>query len=110
MRGMNLARAGLLALFAASCGRGDSNNVMAHQANALDPAQVDLALGPEIGNTDTDTDANGVEAANEVNAVDPVDSRDAPRETPRVVNREATPADTSETPDSAQEDENGVEE
>lgn len=108
MRGMNLARVGLLALVAASCGGGDSNNVMAPQANALDPAQVDLALGPEIGNADTDP--NGVEAANEVNAVDPVDSSSAPRETPRVVNREATPADTSETPDSAPEDENGVEE
>lgn len=40
-----------LAIAAASCGGGGSDNVMSPQANALSPAEVDAALGPETGNT-----------------------------------------------------------
>ena len=36
-----------LAGFAAGCGQGNSDNVMSPQSNALTPAEVNEALGPE---------------------------------------------------------------
>ena len=36
-----------LALAGAACGQGNSDNVMAPQSNALTPAEVNAALGPE---------------------------------------------------------------
>ena len=53
-----------LALAAAACGQGNSDNVMSPQANALQPADVNAALGPE--------DMNGVDlnqAANNLNGI-----------------------------------------
>ncbi len=53
---------GALAVVAAvaACNQGDADNVMAPQANALTPAEVNLALGPE-----PDAIANDVNASDE---------------------------------------------
>ena len=39
------------ALALAACNKGNADNVMAPEANALDPAEVNAALGPEVTNT-----------------------------------------------------------
>ena len=54
-----------LACAAAACSQGNSDNVMAPEANALEPAEVNAALGPEVTNS---TDMNMT--ANDINAVD----------------------------------------
>jgi hypothetical protein len=54
-----------LALAAAACSQGNSDNVMSPEANALEPADVNAALGPEVTNT---PDMNMT--ANDMNAVD----------------------------------------
>jgi len=62
---MNLGKAAsliALAIAAAACGQGNSDNVMSPEANALDPADVNAALGPEITNTPATT-ANDLNAA-----------------------------------------------
>jgi hypothetical protein len=106
MRSMKLVQLVVLALAAASCGGGDSDNVMASQLNALDPAQVDRALGPEIATAD----ANGAETADEVNAVDPVEPTTPPNQGPAAGNRAAASPDPSDSPEAAPEQENTVEE
>lgn len=53
-----LAIIALNGLAAAACSQSDSGNVMASNANALTPAQVDLALGNEALPTDGDLVAN----------------------------------------------------
>jgi len=40
-----------LALAVAGCSQGNSDNVMSPEANALQPADVNAALGPEVTNT-----------------------------------------------------------
>lgn len=70
---MRLAAALALVFGSAACGPGDSDNVMATSANALTPAQVDLALGPELPNNAV----NAVNAVNAGNAVDSVNGADA---------------------------------
>lgn len=40
-----------LAAAAGACGQGSSDNVMSPEANALSPADVNAALGPEATNT-----------------------------------------------------------
>lgn len=55
-----LAAVVALAVGAAACGQGNSDNVMSPQANALTPAEVNEALGPETGNT---TDLNASDLA-----------------------------------------------
>ena len=52
-----------LAAAASACGQGGADNVMAPEANALDPAQVNLILGPEAP-------ANSLDA-NSVNSIEP---------------------------------------
>lgn len=60
-----------LAIAAAACGQGNSDNVMSPEANALEPADVNAALGPE----DTNTSAIPELEANEINTVTvPVDN------------------------------------
>jgi hypothetical protein len=54
-----------LAVVGAACSQGNSDNVMAPEANALEPADVNAALGPEITNTG---EANM--SANETTALD----------------------------------------
>ena len=49
-----------LALAAAACGQGNSDNVMSPEANALEPADVNAALGPEIAANATVNDMNGI--------------------------------------------------
>lgn len=79
MEHMRLAAALALLFGSGACGPGDSDNVMATSANALTPAQVDLALGPELPNAA----GNAVELANEAgvtaseNAVEAADEEDA---------------------------------
>jgi len=50
--------------FAAGCGQGNSDNVMSPQSNALTPAEVNEALGPETpvvaDNNMLGTDMNGI--------------------------------------------------
>jgi hypothetical protein len=50
--------------FAAGCGQGNSDNVMSPQSNALTPAEVNEALGPETPvvaeNNMLGTDMNGI--------------------------------------------------
>lgn len=76
---MRLTAALALLFGSAACSQGDSDNVMAASANALTPAQVDLALGPELANAE----GNAVESANEAdatasqNAVKAADTEDA---------------------------------
>lgn len=53
-----------LAIAAAACGQGNSDNVMSPEANALQPADVNAALGPEDVNA---TDLNMT--ANDMNSV-----------------------------------------
>ena len=56
-------------LAAAACSQGNSDNVMSPQANALEPAQVNEALGPETANTtDLNVSANDL-ATNEDESV-----------------------------------------
>lgn len=45
--------AGMIALTVAlaACSQGNSDNVMSPEANALQPADVNAALGPEVTNT-----------------------------------------------------------
>jgi hypothetical protein len=53
-----------LAIAAAACGQGNSDNVMSPEANALQPADVNAALGPEDMNaTDLNMTANDMNAA-----------------------------------------------
>jgi hypothetical protein len=54
-----------LALAASACSQGNSDNVMSPDANALDPADVNAALGPEVTNI---PDMNV--AANDMNVVE----------------------------------------
>jgi hypothetical protein len=52
-----------LSIAAAACGQGNSDNVMSPEANAVSPAQVNAALGPEVTNS---TDMNAI--GNDMNA------------------------------------------
>lgn len=69
MKVLKLAAVAAAAIAAASCGQGNSDNVMAPEANALTPAEVNEALGPETGNsTDLNISANDL-ATNEAEPV-----------------------------------------
>jgi hypothetical protein len=48
-----------LALALAACNQGNSGNVMAPDSNALDPAEVNAALGPEVTNTPAANNVDG---------------------------------------------------
>jgi hypothetical protein len=64
MRLAKICGVAALAIAAAACNQGNSDNVMSPQANALEPADVNAALGPEVTNTSeanmTGSDVNGV--------------------------------------------------
>ena len=49
------------AMAAAACGQGNSDNVMSPDANALDSADVNAALGTEVTNTPDANDMNAVD-------------------------------------------------
>ena len=65
MRLVKLGTAAALAVAAAACGQGNSDNMMSPDANALEPADVNAALGTEVTNTQ---DMNMT--ANDMNVVD----------------------------------------
>ncbi|HET9810587.1 MAG TPA: hypothetical protein VFP53_02685 [Sphingomicrobium sp.] len=69
MRVGKLFGAAALAIGLCACNQGDADNVMAPSANALDPADVNLALGNELP------------ATNDVNAVANEESADTAGET-----------------------------
>ncbi len=54
-----------LAIAAAACSQGNSDNVMSPDGNALTPAEVNAALGPEVTNTPGPiaNDTNATDAA-----------------------------------------------
>ena len=54
-----------LALAAAACGQGNSDNVMSPEANALEPAEINAALGPEIATNATASAMNGIGSTTE---------------------------------------------
>lgn len=54
-----------LAVAAAACNQGNSDNVMSPQANALTPAEVNEALGPETNGTDMNVTANDMNGIGE---------------------------------------------
>jgi hypothetical protein len=83
MRKFGLVAAAALAAAAAACSQGSSDNVMAPEANALDPADVNAALGPEI-TAIPDSNLSG----NEIAGVDNSAGTNAV---------EAEPANTSDT-------------
>ncbi|HEU4809417.1 MAG TPA: hypothetical protein VFS69_02050 [Sphingomicrobium sp.] len=53
---------------AAACSQGNSDNVMSPEANALEPADVNAALGSEVTNT-PDANATTTDETNEASAV-----------------------------------------
>ena len=65
MRLVKLGTAAALAVAAAACGQGNSDNMISPDANALEPADVNAALGTEVTNTQ---DMNMT--ANDMNVVD----------------------------------------
>jgi len=65
MRLVKLGTAAAFAVAAAACGQGNSDNMMSPDANALEPADVNAALGTEVTNTQ---DMNMT--ANDMNMVD----------------------------------------
>lgn len=81
---VRLIIAALTVLVVAACSQSDSDNVMAASGNALTPAQVDLALGPElasnagnVGNVvDSPNEAAASASENEDEAADTEDALD----------------------------------
>ena len=65
MRLVKFGTGAALAVAAAACGQGNSDNMMSPDANALEPADVNAALGTEVTNTQ---DMNMT--ANDMNVVD----------------------------------------
>ena len=69
MKPLKLTAIAVAAIAAAACSQGNSDNVMAPEANALTPAEVNEALGPETGNSaDLNDSANDL-ATNEAEPV-----------------------------------------
>jgi len=93
---LKLAWVAALATATAACGQGDSGNVMAQEGNALTPAQVDAALGPELANGG-DNQINGVEG-NAVEESEAVEAADAAEPRPRAEPQPETEPEPAETP------------
>ena len=100
MRTLKLTCGAALVVAAAACGGGDSDNVMATQGNTLSPAQVDLALGPEVANAPADAldpgnavDASATPATNGAAAApQPIQAENRPAEPPEDDEAKATDA------------------
>jgi hypothetical protein len=73
-----------LAVAAAACGQGNSGNVMSPEANALQPADVNAALGPDVTNT---TDMNAL--ANNLNGTTNDSNTAYPPDEPGMTNNSA---------------------
>lgn len=106
MRRTRLASALALAFFAAACGLGDSENVMAQRANALTPEQVDAALGPELANV-VDNGAAPDNMTVAPPATEPAESSPPADEAP--VSRRAAEPEPEVAPDNAPAEEPPVE-
>lgn len=78
-----------IALAASACSQGSSDNVMSPQGNALQPADVNAALGPEVTNTpDMNVRSNEV-TANETNSTGVPNINDQPDEPGMPTNNSA---------------------
>jgi hypothetical protein len=101
MRIKRFASAVVVSLALAACGQGDSGNVMAPDVNALSPAQIDAALGPEVVNTD----GNAAVAATNATAVESIPANDAPapESAPPEPEPASQPADEPPTDDNSAE-------
>ena len=84
MNALKSAAVVALAVAAAACGQGNSDNVMAPEANALQPADINAALGPEVTNT---TDLNM--ATNDMNATGNETDMAYPPDEPGMTNNSA---------------------
>ncbi|HEX2803663.1 MAG TPA: hypothetical protein VHN55_06740 [Sphingomicrobium sp.] len=83
MRKFGLVGAAALATAAAACSQSSSDNVMAPEANALDPADVNAALGPEITTPETNMTANDVNSdANDSSGPDDTTANNSSDEEP----------------------------
>ena len=69
MQRLRVGTAIACAMAAAACSQGNSDNVMSPEANALEPADVNAALGSEVTNT---PDANMTTTPDESNEASPV--------------------------------------
>ena len=103
---MRLAALAALTLASAACGQGDSDNVMAPSANALSPAQVDAALGPEISNAEA-IEPETVNAADTSVPSQPVESAEP---APAPARNEADEAPADEPAEETPAEDNSVEE
>jgi len=81
MEGLKVGTAIACAMAAAACSQGNSDNVMSPEANALEPADVNAALGSDVTMT---PDANVT--ANDLNAVDNTTNEPAPSDEPAANN------------------------
>jgi len=90
---MKFTKAGALlalAVAAGACSQGNSDNVMSPEANALAPADVNAALGPEVTNTpDMNVSTNG-EALNETTSNKVPNINDEPDEPGTPTNNTAS--------------------
>ena len=69
MKPLKMTAVAAAAIAAAACNQGNSDNVMSPEANALTPAEVNEALGPETGNaTELNVSSNDL-ATNEAEPV-----------------------------------------
>ena len=81
MQRMKVGTAIACAMAAAACNQGNSDNVMSPEANALEPADVNAALGSDVTMT---PDVNMT--ANDMNAVDNSTNETAPPDEPEADN------------------------
>ena len=104
MRINRLASALFTSLALAACGQGGSGNVMSPDVNALSPAQIDAALGPEVvGNA-----GNAADVTNEVTVAESAPVEATPRPAPREP-AAPEPEPESEPADDTPTDDNSVE-
>ena len=61
MQGLKVGTAIACAMAAAACSQGNSDNMMSPDANALEPADVNAALGAEVANTPDANDMNALD-------------------------------------------------
>lgn len=78
-----------LAIAAAACGQGNSDNVMSPEANALQPADVNAALGPEITNTPDMNVTSNDAASNDTNSTKAPNINEQPDEPGTPTNNSA---------------------
>ena len=81
MQVLKVGTAMACAMAAAACSQGNSDNVMSPEANALEPADVNAALGTDVTMT---PDANM--SANDMNAVDNSTTETTPPNEPTANN------------------------